>query len=164
MGVKRSQKITGTLILILALLSLRGDPFKPLSAQAQTGQVLGENKGTRILKKDSGGTPERNPFSLPPGIRLRSKDNTASGNTEIPPMLAMKPPASPAPVRVKAILISDRIRLTLIDHQVLTVGDSVGEESILEIEKDRVILGKGDKRRTIFLPQSPVRLSVEENP
>jgi hypothetical protein len=63
---------------------------------------------------------------------------------------------------LKAILIGDRIRLAAIDQWILTVGDPVYDERILEIHPHQVILGKGDKRRTLFLSQSPVHLRVEE--
>ena len=68
----------------------------------------------------------------------------------------------PSPLKVKAILISDRIRLALIDRHIVTVGDSIQDEKVLEIKTDRVILGKGDQKRTLLLSQSPVLLTVEE--
>jgi hypothetical protein len=65
-------------------------------------------------------------------------------------------------LEVKAILISDRLRLASIDHQIVTVGDFIRDEKVLEIQKDRVVMGKGDKKRSLLLKQSPVRLTVEE--
>jgi hypothetical protein len=38
----------------------------------------------------------------------------------------------------------------------------IQDEKILEIKEDRVILGKGDKERTLLLPQSPIQLTVED--
>jgi predicted mannosyl-3-phosphoglycerate phosphatase (HAD superfamily) len=69
---------------------------------------------------------------------------------------------SSSPLKVKAILISDHVRLALIDRHIVTVGDSIHDEKILEIRTDRVILGKGDQKRTLLLSQSPVPLTVEE--
>jgi hypothetical protein len=46
----------------------------------------------------------------------------------------------------------------------VTAGDSIQDEKVLEIEKDRVILGKGNRKRTLLLSQSPVLLTVEEKP
>ena len=68
------------------------------------------------------------------------------------------------PMKVRAILISDHARLVLIDHHIVTEGDSIRGEKVLEIKKDRVTLGKGDQRRTLHLSQSPVQLTVEERP
>ena len=69
--------------------------------------------------------------------------------------------ASPALV-LKAILISDRVRLAAIEERLVTEGEVIGEERVLEIKPDRVILGKGQKKRTLYLPQSAVPLIVEE--
>ena len=65
------------------------------------------------------------------------------------------------PLKVNAILIGDRIRLASIDRHIVTVGDSIHDEKILEIKNDQVILGKGDKKRILLLSQSPVQLTIE---
>jgi hypothetical protein len=102
----------------------------------------------------------RDPFILPPGIRPFSKGDTTSVTQKVSSKVSPKdiPPPS---LRVSAILISDRIRLASIDKHIVTVGDTIHEEKILEIENDRVILGKGDKRRVLPLSQSPVKLTVD---
>jgi hypothetical protein len=68
----------------------------------------------------------------------------------------------PAPLRVKAILMSNRIRLAVIDRYILTVGDSINDEKLLTIETDRVILGKGEQKRTLLLSQSHLPIIVEK--
>ncbi|NWF91287.1 MAG: hypothetical protein HXY46_00080 [Syntrophaceae bacterium] len=105
----------------------------------------------------------RDPFSLPPGVRLLSKGDSAPA-TKGPLQTSERGPASlsSSPLRVKAILISDHIRLASIDRHIVTVGDSIQGERILEIENDRVILGKGDKKRTLYLFQGAISLRVEE--
>jgi hypothetical protein len=72
------------------------------------------------------------------------------------------PPKTETDRGVKAILIADHIRLALIDRHIVTIGDSIHDEKVLEIKTDRVILGKGDKKRMLPLSQSPVPLTVEE--
>jgi hypothetical protein len=67
-----------------------------------------------------------------------------------------------SPFKVRAILISDKICLAAIGSQIVAVGDKLNGETILEIKNDRVILGKGDRKRTLHLHQSPVSLTVEE--
>ena len=109
--------------------------------------------------KESG----RDPFLLPSGVHLLSNKDTSMGTKGIPSKLAGNPSdVLPSPLKVKAILISDRFRLALIDRHIVTAGDSIQDEKVLEIEKDRVILGKGDRKRTLLLSQSPVLLTVEE--
>ena len=68
----------------------------------------------------------------------------------------------PPPLKLRAILIGDHIRLASIDRRIVTVGDMIQEERVLEIKSDQVVLGKGDKKRSLNLSQSPIRLNVEE--
>ena len=68
-----------------------------------------------------------------------------------------------APMRVKAILISDTIRLAAVDKYIVGIGDSIKDEKVLEIKTDRVVLGKGDNKRTLLLSQSQIPLRVEGN-
>jgi len=93
----------------------------------------------------------RDPFSLPSGVYLLSKD-------KIGPVAKV----SSHPQRVKAILISDYVRLALIDRNIVTVGDSINGEKILEIKPKQVILVKGDKKRILPLYESPFSIKVEE--
>ncbi|MBI5969276.1 MAG: hypothetical protein HY882_15630 [Deltaproteobacteria bacterium] len=105
----------------------------------------------------------KNPFFLPPGVYLLSKKGGPLVKKEKAPKLETKlPEHPPAPWKVKAILISEHIRLVSIGQQIVAIGDAINDERILEIEPDRVILGKGDKRRTLFLPQIPLLLTVEK--
>lgn len=145
-----------SIILILTLITtfiLFGIAMvEPMLAYGQLTGKIG-------IFRESG----RNPFAFPPGVRLLSKNDAAdvpkgtSSTSEIGPM-----DIPPVPLKVNAILISDHIRLASIDRHIVTVGDSIHDEKILEIKNDRVILGKGDKKRTLLLSQSPIRLTVEE--
>lgn len=92
----------------------------------------------------------RDPFSLPSGVYLLSKAKIAPVTN-----------ALSHPQRVKAILISDYVRLALIDRYIVTVGDSINGEKILEIKPNQVILGKGKKKRILPLYQSPFSIKVE---
>jgi len=103
----------------------------------------------------------RDPFLFASGVRPLSRKDSASvqesSRLEAPPT---EPP--PLSLTVKAILISDSLRLAAIDRHIVTVGDSIYDEKVLEIKSDRVVLGKGDKKRTLLLSQSPLLLTVEE--
>ena len=105
----------------------------------------------------------RNPFLFPPGIYFLSKEGVGSVRKE----KATGPDAKleeieTSPFKVRAILISDQIRLATIGSHIVAVGDKLNGETILEIKNDRVILGKGDRKRTLLLHQSPVQLTIEE--
>jgi hypothetical protein len=116
-------------------------------------RVNGQAKERTISSQESG----RDPFLLPPGVNLLSKIGSPQGVKGVSPKTETDAP-------VKAILIGDRIRLALIDRHIVTVGDSIHGEKVLEIKTDRVILGKGEQKRSLLLPQSPIPLTVEEKP
>jgi hypothetical protein len=139
------------------------------SAQNPQKELLPKGQEDSAQQKMIGSGPEKNPFSLPVGIHLRSKSKAVPMALKAPetsPKAGAKvldvPPPPPAPLKVRAILISSQTRLALIDRHIVRVGDSIQEEKILEIAKDYVVLGKGDKKRTLLLHQSPVHLTVEE--
>jgi hypothetical protein len=120
--------------------------------------VYGQSQGGTALSQES----RRDPFLLPAGVRLLSKVDAASGTKGILARADGKRNDIPGPLKVKAILISDHVRLALIDRHIVTVGDSIHDEKVLEIKADRVTLGKGNQKRTLLLSQSPVLLTVEE--
>jgi hypothetical protein len=149
--MKQSLKIILAVTMTAAFISVGMTVIEPMKAYGQTkGEILLFQKG------------ERDPFLLPQGVRLLSKSDAALVTKGALPALETKPVDIPPPLTVKAILMSDHVRLASIDRYIVTVGDFIGDEKILEIEPDRVVLGKGDKRRTLLLSQSPIRLTVEE--
>jgi hypothetical protein len=104
-------------------------------------------------KKNLKNSIGRDPFSLPAGIHPLSKGETST--------VTKKEESKEG--RVKAILISKHIRLALIDRHIVTVGDSISGEKVVEIRPDQVILKKEGKKRALFLHQSAIPLKVEEN-
>ncbi len=143
--MKQSQKIILAIIFI-ALSVLFGTTLM------EPKIVYGQPRGRISLFRESG----RDPFALPSGVRLLSKGHTASKTQEVSSTKIL-----PTSLKVNAILISDHARLASIDNHIVTVGDSIHDEKILEIRNDQVILGKGDKKRTLLLSQSPVQLTIE---
>ncbi len=117
--------------------------------------VTGQTIERTVLSQDGG----RDPFLLPPGVHLLSKIGTTSGRT-----IGQSSNNPSSSFMLTAILITDHTRLALIDRHIVTVGDSVHGEKVLEIRTDRVILGKGEQKKTLPLAQSPVRLTVEQTP
>jgi hypothetical protein len=150
--VRRYQKIMMTMVFITIIILGGITLMDPIA-------VNGQSKGRFILSQES----VRDPFLLPPGVHLLSKTGTVLGAKGTSSRSEGQPnDILPPPFKVKAILIGDPIRLASIDRYILTVGDSIYGEKVLEIKTDRVILGKGDKKRTLLLDQSPIKLTVEE--
>lgn len=125
-------------------------------AQIHTGEMLQKDQINMTQKKRLEDGIGRDPFSLPSGIYPLSKGGNEGYTT------VTKEEESKVG-RVKAILISRHIRLALVDRRILKVGDSINGEKVVEISSSQVVLGKGGKKRTLFLYQSAVPLRVEEN-
>src|SRR4030042_307513 len=155
-------------ITLLAFMGLIFAVQTPAQTPTKERLLRGQEDSARQKIMRSG--PGRNPFSLPAGIHLRSKGTAvpmASKVLEAAPKMETKvldvpPIPPPAPLKIRAILITSQSRLALIDRHIVRVGESIQEEKILEIAKDYVVLGKGDKKRTLLLHQSPIHLTVEE--
>jgi len=116
-------------------------------------------------QKKSEETRLRNPFLLPPGVYLLSKEGAGPVRKEkaIGPDAKLEETET-SPFKVRAILIGDQIRLATIGPHIVAVGDKINDETILEIKNDRVVLGKGDRKRTLHLHQSPFHLTTEAPP
>lgn len=138
--------------------------FDSAFPQAETKEMLQKDEESPSQKK-SEGTRLRNPFLLPPGIYFLSKEGGGSVRKEIAPgPEAKSEEIETSPFKVRAILISDQIRLATIGSHIVAVGDKLNGETILEIKNDRVILEKGDRKRTLHLHQSPLQLTIEAPP
>jgi len=124
----------------------------------EAGEVHGQLKKKPSLFQET----RKDPFSLPSGIRLLSKEISAQEYKIF--AVTVTPEAKPAetPLKLKAILIGDHIRLASIDRSIVSIGDFINGEKVLEIRSDRVILEKEGKKRTLVLDQSPIKLTVEE--
>lgn len=61
---------------------------------------------------------------------------------------------APAPLpalQVTAVIIGGSRRVAIINQEAFTVGDQIGTERILDIQSDRVVLGKGAQRRELLI-------------
>jgi len=143
--------------IILILVTV----FISITPLMETGEVHAQLKKKPSLFQET----RKDPFSLPSGVRLLSKEGPAQEDKKFQPVAEIKPteikPVE-TPLKLKAILIGDHVRLASIDRSIVTVGDSVNGEKVLEIRSDRVILEKEGKKRTLVLDQSPVKITVEE--
>lgn len=148
-------------VLLILMIFVSFDSAFP---QAETKQVPRKDEESLSQKKPAD-TRSRNPFLLPPGIYFLSKEGVGSVRKEKATESEAKlEEIETPPFKVRAILISDQIRLATIGSHIVAVGDKFNGETILEIKSDRVILGKGDRKRTLYLHQSPVQLTIEAPP
>ncbi|OGP88800.1 MAG: hypothetical protein A2156_07315 [Deltaproteobacteria bacterium RBG_16_48_10] len=145
------------LVLLLFSISLGTLMAEWVSAQEPLKPVNQNTKGTVLKQEKMEFRGVRDPFLLPQGI------HNFTNMTKDLPSKPDQPKDIPLPsLEVKAILISDRLRLASIDRHIVAIGDLVHDERVLDIQTDRVILGKGDKKRSLLLRESPVRLTIEE--
>jgi hypothetical protein len=166
--LKFVRKKTSVVMIAVSCFLIGAWVWNVTSAQERTKEMpRKEKRSSSQLRKSEGGR-ERNPFLFPPGVYLLSKggpttsiQKPTSTQEEKSPKPDIKPPEVD-PRKVKAILISGSIRLATIGQHIVTVGDMINGEKIVEIKTDRVILEKGDKKRTLHLYQSPIQLSTEE--
>ena len=158
------------LIFIILLTLMAAVLAAQTSAQSPPKELLPKGEGDSSRQKMAGSGPGKNPFSLPAGIHLRSKSPAVPDALKAPEKAPQRetkgvdipPPPLPTSLKVRAILIGSQTRLALIDRHIVREGDSIEGEKILVIAKESVVLGQGDKKRTLFLQQSPVHLTVEE--
>jgi hypothetical protein len=154
-GLRHCSPHNDTLFSLMILLSITTSILFGINLMEPI-RVYSQPQKKPILSQEF----RRDPFSLPSNVHLLSKSNTPSISKRELSTKEIKP-ALP-PLKVNAILISDSIRLASIDRYIVTIGDMIQDEKILKIKEDRVILGKGDKERTLLLAQSPIQLTVED--
>jgi len=156
----RLMKLYLTLSVVLILVGFVS--FNSAFPQAGTKEMLRKDEAS-LFQKKSAGNRVRDPFLLPPGVYSLSKEGAGFVRKEKGKRPGAKLEEKETfPLKVGAILISDQIQLATIGSRIVTVGDKIDGETIFEIKSDRVILGKGDRKRALYLPQSPVQLTVEE--
>lgn len=93
----------------------------------------------------------RDPFELPPGVGLKTTEETESQN-DIKPHIK----------KVTAILITDSRKIASINHKVVTIGDFIDGEKVLEIKPDRVVLENGGRRHIIMLEEGLIQWKKSE--
>jgi hypothetical protein len=143
---------------MLFLLSLGIGRAEAVSARELPPVVDERVNGADLREEKMESRRGRDPFLLPQGVHNLT---AAPRGLSSKPDDKLKMISSPS-LEVKAILIGDRLRWAFIDHQIVTVGDQIHDERVLEIQSDRVVLAKGDKKRSLLLRQSPVQLTIEE--
>lgn len=124
-----------------------------------------EAKGGEKEGSEQGGG--RNPFALPSGIRPLLKKEKEEGKTAkvsekiLPePKMLNKKEVLPE-MKVNSILITNSWKLAILNSRVVTIGDVVGNEKVVDIQKDRIIMESGGQKRTILLDPGSISLAVK---
>jgi hypothetical protein len=124
-----------------------------------TQSTLAQTHAKDVTFKNQMGTNNsRDPFSLPSGVYLLQKEGEKAESTQVNRLSE-----DLSAQNVKAILISKRLRLALIDHHIVSIGDSIRDEKVTDIKPDYVILTKGDKKRILFLYKNNIPLKIDRN-
>lgn len=126
--------------------------------------ILGQGTLSQIRDKSSP-VKIRDPFSLPSIIHQPSKESPhldIKRKESLSERKSQEINPSEMKFKLKAIFIGENIRLAFINQRILTIGDQLNEEKVIEIHSDRVILEKGGNRRTIFLDEKLLKINVEE--
>jgi len=144
-------------IFIVALVLISLINGESSLAQIHIKEMLQKDQMNITQKEKLDDGIGRDPFSLPLGIHPLSKEENKGETAKVTNDEESKVG------RVKAILISRHISLALVDRRIVKIGDSIDGEEVVDISPDRVVLGKGGKKKTLFLPQSVIPLRVEEN-
>lgn len=101
------------------------------------------------------GDPNRNPFALPPGVRLLTEPSgPAEGEAgpSIEKELAKAAVPEPPARKLDGILVGPRDRVAIIDGILVRPGDSLEGERVVDIQRDRVVLARDGRERTLRLP------------
>jgi hypothetical protein len=93
------------------------------------------------------------PFSLPPGVRTKMHVRSEERDGE-------KPEEESTTIKVNAILTQGSRRVAAVGRHVVEEGDWIGDEEVVRIEEDRVVLRQSGQVRELVLQQSDVPLTV----
>jgi hypothetical protein len=105
-----------------------------------------------------------------PGVRYRPvpTDLPWSRDPFVRPQILQDENSATKPVKtalkLEAILESAQDRVAIIDREVVTKGEMIGEERVQDIGKDRVVLIRGDSKRFLLLGEPQGDGFVREKP
>ena len=73
------------------------------------------------------------------------------------------PPAPPPSYTLKVVLISEAGNVAALDGRLVGEGERIGEERVVEIRRDGVVLERAGQRRTISLPGGATPIAETES-
>lgn len=107
---------------------------------------------TTATPPPSPGDPSRNPFALPPGVRLLAEPSgVGEGGASQQELAKAAVPAPPAR-QLNGILVGPRDRFAIIDGTLVRLGESLEGDRVIDIQRDRVVLARDGQQRTLRLP------------
>jgi hypothetical protein len=110
---------------------------------------------TTAVLPPSPGDPSRNPFALPPGVRLLTEPSGTAGGEAGPSIekeLAKAAVPEPPARQLSGILVGPGDRVAIIDGTLVRAGDNLDGERVIDIQRDRVVLAQDGRERTLRLP------------
>ena len=108
-----------------------------------------------------GGQPEVAPSTVKPDFD-KLKGAWVKNPFILPQFKEEKKKETAPAVRLFAIFEKGKDRVAIIDHEVVRKGDMVGDEKVLEIEKDKVILTRNGTKRVLSLASIEDTVREEE--
>lgn len=106
-----------------------------------------------LLKKE----PMRDPFAVPlpqkklsvsPSEPEKKETREAEEAREFPP------------IELKAIIIGEQENMAIVGGEVVSVGSKIGEEEVLAIEEDRILVGAEGYQREVSLTTGGSNISI----
>ncbi len=120
---------------------------KPVKKPPAVREQKEEFKFETLKRKSLGEGWGRNPF-------FRAEEKAPPPMKEEVKALPSQPPQQQEqrpPLKLEMIFMADAQRVAILSGQFVKEGDKVGEEVVVRIDSDKVILQKNGKRRTIKL-------------
>jgi len=130
-------------------------PAAPAGQQAQAQQTPGQ-----VPAQQTPGKPE----TPAPAVKPHFDKLAVSWSSDpfmLPAIKGKKGREEGTAVRLAAILERGGDRVAVIDRDVVKKGDMIGNEKVVEIGRDRVVLARGAVRRTLTLAD-PDAVTTEE--
>lgn len=145
-------KICHGVILLLAVITIG---ILNVCSTALNGDETEDIKGTVEMEKTY-----RNPFSLPAGVGFVKKEKEKIKESGIYSEFTEWSEGEVAS-SVSGIFQSGGVLMANINGKWVSAGDQVGEEHVLEIREDAVVLmGKGNEKRELSLQDTDADLKV----
>ncbi|HOE17808.1 MAG TPA: hypothetical protein PLX02_09125 [Syntrophorhabdaceae bacterium] len=130
-----------------------GTPAKPGAAMpgipAGAGQAAAPQRFDKEQLDKLGVAWTRDPFLLP-----KTKEEKRPGQSQAQEII----------FKLVAIMEKGSERVAIIDHEVVRKGDTIGGETVQEIQKDKVILVRGGSKRVLNLVKMEDMVTQEEAP
>ncbi len=138
-----------------------GGPGAPLQAQASTSAARGE--APRLAPDELAAWRARFAHAWDRDPFFTAQEEQALRAPKVASAPVQRASAPLPSYTVKAVIISDSAKVATIDGRLVSEGEMLGEERVVEIQPDGVILERAGQRRRIEIAGGAVRL-IEVEP